>query len=260
MRTLGVDLASQAKGTAVCDVAWDGEQGWVERIEIGATDDRILGLAAATDVIGIDAPFGWPAPFIDFIAQLNGTNQARLPAWDVERRDSLRFRFTDVHIRGLVGKAPLSVSSDLIALPAMRCAGLLGQLGVVDRSGDGRVFEVYPGAALKLWGFNTRGYKTEPVDRARLVDDLLQACHPWLMLGERDRALCARSDHALDALVAALVARAAGLGLTIRPDASEQARVAVEGWIAAPTADSLRQLPLADQISSDERSRRDGSM
>ena len=50
------------------------------------------------------------------------------------------------------GAEPLSVSSDRIAICAMRCAELLVELagdGQLERTGGGLVAEVYPAAALR---------------------------------------------------------------------------------------------------------------
>jgi len=81
----------------------------------------------------------------------------------------------------------------------------------VDRRGTGTVVEVYPAATLKTWNLPYRGYKRPPNRAAlsRLVDALLQAA-PWLSLG-RHELTCRRSDHALDAVIAALTARAVGV-------------------------------------------------
>jgi hypothetical protein len=56
------------------------------------------------------------------------------------------------------------------------------------------------------------------------------------------REACAESDDALDAVLCALIARAAALGLTEPPppDGLEPARV--EGWIHLPRSGSLAQL------------------
>jgi hypothetical protein len=62
----------------------------------------------------------------------------------------------------------------------------------------------------------------------------LQAAAPWLELGSHDR-LCRTSHDALDAVIAALTARAAALGLTLRPDPELQPQASREGWIALPT-------------------------
>jgi hypothetical protein len=49
---------------------------------------------------------------------------------------------------------------------------------------------------------------------------------------------CRHSDDAFDALICALIARAAALGLTTPPSPGTQTeRASVEGWIHLPTSD-----------------------
>lgn len=104
----------------------------------------------------------------------------------------------------------------------------------VDRAGGGKIVEVYPSASLQRWGLPHRVYKG--ADRLgvlfELVDQFLQLVP--LELGLPNLELCRRSDDAFDAVVAAVTARAAALGLTVRP--SEHLLVAAqkEGWIALP--------------------------
>lgn len=122
----------------------------------------------------------------------------------------------------------------------MRCAGLVAKLGnagrPVDRDGSGTAAEVYPAASLKQWDLPYRGYK-QPRNAGALTElvTALLAAAPWLELGPHDR-LCRTSHDALDAVIAALTARAAALSLTLRPDPELQARASREGWIALPTA------------------------
>ncbi len=94
--------------------------------------------------------------------------------------------------------------------------------------------EVYPAASLKQWGLPCRGYK-QPRNPGALPElvTALQAAAPWLELGSHDR-LCRTSHDALDAVIAALTARAAALGLTLRPDPELQPQASREGWIALP--------------------------
>jgi len=215
---------------------------------LGVTDADVLALAAQADVVGIDAPFGWPDLFVAFF-RVGPAAEDAASSWTPERRDSLRFRATDVRVRERLGRWPLSVSTDRIALAALRCAGLLHALGVDDRSGAGRVVEVYPAAALHAWDLPHRGYKPRegvpaPANPAltALLDDLLSRC-PWIMLPDDAYRLCARNDDAFDALIAALVARAASRGLTIRPTGDDVERATREGWIAVPEPGSLDILP-----------------
>ena len=54
---------------------------------------------------------------------------------------------------------------------------------------------------------------------------------------------CAASHDALDALIAALPARAAALGKTVRPaDGTEAERAPVEGWIHLPVCEPAELL------------------
>jgi hypothetical protein len=249
MRTLGVDLAAQAAKTAVCSIEWSDGAARVSLPRLGATDEEIRGLADRHDVIGVDAPFGWPVPFVELLCSQSPSSEVGTP-WTADRRDRLRFRLTDYRVRDVLGRWPLSVSSDLIAIAAMRCAGLLNSLGLPKRFGSGRVFEVYPAVALSAWGFASRGYKPRPARVApvggglgALVESFLQAC-PWLSLSEEAWRFCTQNDDAFDSLVASLVARAAALGLTRCPTAEEAERAAAEGWIEIPLRDSLARLAI----------------
>lgn len=242
MRTLGIDLASQQRTTAACMLNWQDGAAHVEVMEVGCDDERLIELSQDANAVGIDAPFGWPLLFLDLMRQQEGGEQAT-EAWNNARRDELRFRRTDFAVRRSLGRWPLSVSSDRIAIVAMRCAGLLSRLDVQDRSGAKPVIETYPAIALHQWGFASRGYKGtgDGAVLAALVADL-RAAVPNLHLPPMASELRERSDHAFDALIAGLVARAHLLGRTERPSDADQAAARTEGWIAIPAADSLNCL------------------
>lgn len=244
MRTLGIDLAAEPPHTAACEVIWlaDSARGrlYTDRLD----DKRLLGLIASADKVGIDCPFGWPQPFVSAVA-----SHANAAAWPgrgqlgSSHRRSLRYRLTDEVVHQQVGIWPLSVSTDLIGVTAMRCAALLDALAAaglpVDRVGGGQVVEVYPAAALKHWGLPHNRYKKKEgaIVRGQALDQLL-ATLSTVTLDEDALDRCRRSDDAFDALVCALVARAAALSLTALPlpgDQTERARV--EGWIHLPTSD-----------------------
>lgn len=243
--TVGVDLSAQPAGTATATLLWDGEAAEVLDVAIAVKDSDILARVQAADVVGIDCPFGWPAPFARFVAEHGARDIQAPPVPGLVWRDSLAYRATDRHVRALTGIVPLSVSTDRIGRTAMRCADLLAQIALaqgssVDRGGAGKVAEVYPAASLKLWGLPHRAYKGAKSSSARhaLVDTLQQRA-PWLRLGSF-AALCQDSDDALDAVVAALTARAKARHSTTRPPPEHQAAAATEGWIHLPTC------PLAD--------------
>jgi len=133
---------------------------------------------------------------------------------------------------------PLSVSADRIAHVALRCAVLLAKLDAagrpVDRSGSGPVVEVYPAASLRSWRLDRRGYKqpARPDVLGHLVDDLLTAA-AWLDCGAHEEAI-RRSHDVLDAVIAAMTARAAVRGQTLSPGEADLAAARTEGWIAIP--------------------------
>ncbi|MFP4281252.1 MAG: DUF429 domain-containing protein [Opitutales bacterium] len=228
MRTLGIDLSSQAKETAACLLRWDG--GLVEVVEQaeGCDDERLDTLIARADAVGIDAPLGWPEAFVEAV---RAWPHAR---WDTTLRDRLRFRETDREVHARLGLWPLSVSTDRIALPAMRAMALLERHGEQDKSGaPGRFFEVYPAGSLRAWGLPHRGYKGKGEGPAKVRAELLRA------LGAALPQLAAASanwvsDHVLDALVAALTTRAAAIGRTASPERSQAHVAAREGWVHLP--------------------------
>jgi predicted nuclease with RNAse H fold len=249
MVTVGVDLAAEAARTAVAWLDWSAGRARLVRVEVGADDALIVEALMGADKAGIDCPLGWPDRFVDFVTA-HRAGHVQVPAGLVGRawRRDLALRVTDQVVHAQTGLTPLSVSADRIGHATMRCAALLAELArrgrPVDRRGGGAVVEVYPAACLKRWGLPYRGYKRAAnlIELGRLVDRLLEAA-PWLEPGAYE-PLCRASDDAADAVVSALAARAAALGLVTTPAAGEQASAAAtEGWIALPTT-SLDRLVL----------------
>ncbi|TKV59033.1 DUF429 domain-containing protein [Nakamurella flava] len=248
--TAGVDLAAAPTNTAVAVVDWsmDGEAE-LTQLTVGVADDAIVEVigrvARAGGRTGIDCPLGWPERFVEFLlAHRGGTAPTDLGTPDARR--PLLYRRTDLAVIA-AGHRPLSVAADRIAHPAVRVAGILARLSEpgrpVDRSGRGPVAEVYPAVALRHWGLTSRAYKgtANAAVRSALVGNLL-ATIPWLRVSGGQRELLCRSDHALDALVSALVARAVVIGAATVPPPADAAVAAIEGWIALPTT-ALHRLP-----------------
>lgn len=243
MITLGIDLAGQPAGTAACAIEWQPGTAIVRSVACGLTDADLLGAIGTASRVGIDVPLGWPESFVAFVAAHH--HAGRLPETPLS---DLRYRDTDRFVRGLTGRWPLSVSSDLIAVPAFRAARLLSALAArgeaVDRSGSGKMVEAYPAAALKRWGFDAVGYKKKKgrERRAALFQALESRASAWLKLDPAMRSACCDRDDALDALVAAVIARAATVGLCEPIPPESRARAAIEGWIALPTPASFDRL------------------
>jgi predicted nuclease with RNAse H fold len=244
VKTVGVDLAAEPKKTAAAVLEWGVGQVCVEQLALGQRDADIVELVLTADKAGFDCPLGWPEPFVEFL--ISHRDGKPLAPNDIAARRALAYRTTDLVLRAESGVMPLSVAADLIGHTAMRAAGILSELAArghpVDRTGAGVVVEVYPAAALRHWQLYRPRYKgpdSRPI-RDALIDDLLAAM-PELRIGTDDLALCRQSDDALDAVLCAVIARAAALGKTRAPT-DDQARVAAtEGWIAVPTCE-LRDL------------------
>jgi predicted nuclease with RNAse H fold len=244
--TVGVDLAAQPRDTGLATIEWSNAGAVVRDLIVGVDDDLVVAAIAEADKAGIDCPFGWPMPFVKFVSShQDGAVVVPDDVTGLDWRRSLLFRTTDTVVRTDTGLVPMTVAADRIGHTALRCALLLAQLALrdvaVDRRGGGRVVEVYPAASLKRWGLRHSRYKgaANQQYRTNLVDELLRAA-PWLRLHSHE-VVCRRSDHALDAIIAALTARAALLGLTTQPSKEQADVAAIEGWIALPTS-SLQAL------------------
>lgn len=225
MLTAGIDLAAQPANTAAVVVDWSTEPPTVERATRKVTDEQILALCSEVSGqrgrVGIDCALGWPQAFVAFVAA-HAANRP-LPTMDADTR-SLRLRATDVAVHSRLGLTPLSVSTNMLGVAALRAARLLAELrdrGVpVDRAGRGVVCEVYPRASRTAWDLSTRD-----------VDELLGRLPLTVAAAERARL---DDEHVFDALVAALTARAVDVGATDSfPDGREDL-AAEEGWIHVP--------------------------
>jgi hypothetical protein len=255
--TLGIDLASLPIRTAACTIEWADGRARVLDIACGQDDDALLERIGGADKAGLDVPFGWPDAFADAVARFHAGGR-----WPDASVVALRYRETDRVAAARTGRWPLSVSTDLIGVPTFRAARLLTRLAeggeAIDRSGAGRLVETYPAAALRIWGFASTGYKRREglAGRGALLAALCARTRGWLELDAAGRRSCGHSDDALDALVAALIARAAALGLCEPVPSEQTARAAREGWIALPTPGSLDALAAGAPASSDRQVRR----
>jgi hypothetical protein len=245
VRTAGVDLAAEPRGTALAVIEWSAREARLAQLELGVADAPIVDVALSVDKVGIDCALGWPQDFVDFMAAHADISEPPTHVdGGMEWRRRLAYRETDRNVREQTGRWPLSVSTDRLGLTAMRCAGLLARLrdaGLdIDRAGSGAIAEVYPGASLRRWGLDTAGYRATTDARVRLVASLRDQA-PWLSLDAFVDTMIGSAD-ALDAVIAALSARASALGICPPPPAEHAQLARVEGWIALPPARSLSEL------------------
>jgi predicted nuclease with RNAse H fold len=240
MRTLGIDFAAQPKNTAVCQIEWGCATATVSELVCDVDDDQICRGIERVDKAGLDVPLGWPVAFVQAI---RSHSEGR--TWPHATSHELRFRATDRFVQRRTRHWPLSVSTDLISVAAMRAASVLARLDQpVDRAGKGKVVEVYPAAALRIWGFEANKYKGKDRadNRCALLQSILESTNAWLRVSDSHNRLCEYSDNALDALIAALVARASACNLVEPIPEGMAPEAEVEGWIALPATGSLGQL------------------
>ncbi len=257
--TLGIDLAAQPPGTAACLIRWEHSgQGFLERVADGLENEELMGMMSDPLIsrVGIDSPFGWPIEFVTEISRF--TQLGTVPETeDLEQhRRRLRLRATDREIQATLGLTPLSVSTDRIGVVALRCARLLADYWATsgetpDRSGNGRLLEVYPAAALRQWRLAPAREQHDPGTykgaspgalrrRQRILRAITNYGRDWLEIQPELAEDCERNDHKLDALVCALVARAADNDQLV--EISDPDRAASEGWIRLPRGQPLSLL------------------
>lgn len=256
MQTVGIDLAAQPAGTGICVVDWVGGRVVTAKLndpQLG--DNELVAAISGPGVVkcGIDAPLGWPDAFVDAVVSHHrggpwpGLTEA-VDDPDAHRRP-LRLRTTDMAVATATGRHPMSVSADRIAVAAMRAAVIQHLVddhrvssrtlsdAPVDRSGlSGPIAEVYPAAALAVWGMDPTGYKgATPTARSRR-HDLVHATLGRFGLGSDADTVGAMvdTDHLFDALVCAVVAKAVTDGGTAQPTGSQMGAARREGWIHVP--------------------------
>lgn len=240
MLIAGVDLAAEPKGTALAIIDWSDSRAQLVQLTLGASDEDIVNSTSSVAKIGIDCALGWPVEFVSFLTQhaQAGQDPSVSTEFDggIDWRRRLAYRESDRHVREVTGRWPLSVSTDRLGMTAMRAAGLLAKLqrsGVeIDRSGAGKIVEIYPGASLRGWGFNTAGYRNSPDLRSELLGELCGQA-PWLDLTKFADLMVASCD-AFDSVIAALAARAAWQGHYDQPRPDQIAAAKIEGWVALP--------------------------
>lgn len=261
MRILGIDLAAQPRNTGTVVLEPAGPDRWCADVPPDVpTDEHLVDLGGDVDLVGVDAPLGWPISFVQAVR----AHEDREPWPGTKDRRSLTHRHTDDVVRDHGRGQPMSASADLLGHVAMRCALLqrdwAGRWGAAaPRDGSGRLVEVYPAAALRAWNLPERGYKGNSAEAGRargtIVETIATECGDWLDIAAV-RSECINSDHTLDALISALVAVAACIGRTFPPESIEDHHCAVlEGWIHVPSAPlaSIRPPVVAEATGPDER-------
>jgi hypothetical protein len=256
-RTIGINLSAAAKFTTLVAIEWHEKEAWVSEAMVDLEDDELIGYLSTGDRTGVYAPFGWPVAMVEAVASYTNSDQ-----WQRASRREFRHRETEAFVHDILQSEadqelwPQSVSCDRLALQARRMAQLREQLFTetgkrFDRAGGDHILEVYaPGASL-LWGLHSHaanGLEIPPDASEKpglLFVERIEAAAPWLHWKEGKRGLCVKNDHTSDAILAALVARASELDLTIKPENGHLDLARREGWMHLPSKGSLPSLSAA---------------
>ncbi len=237
MLIAGLDLAAEPKGTALAVLDWEANRVKLVSLKLNVADQEIIDVTANAQKLGIDCALGWPTDFVDFLKLYSADSIAGLGfTGDIDWRRKLAHRETDREVHRVTGKWPLSVSTDRLGMTALRCAGLLSKLqqsGVqVDRSGSGKVVEIYPAASMRIWGLQIAGYRNSESIRTELIWQLKQSAS-WLDLNGFE-TLMVESCDCFDAVIAALAAGSAAMGKSSVVSQKNLAQAKIEGWVALP--------------------------
>jgi hypothetical protein len=228
---LGIDLSTDPKQTAACwlTIGRAGRPRFTFELDRLDKDALVRLLAQPSfDKAAIDAPFGWPRAF-----------RKQLNRWErnptgFDPREALRLRETDRYVEAVLpGCHPQAVTASWLGGTAMYCCQILGEASggrPVDRV-NGTIVECYPLAGA--WRF--LGHQRRPT-RDEMLDGLTRQ-----VPGVREvTKACTASPHAFDALIAALVAWAAGRSQTELPQSPAlKDAAAAEGWIHLPLGGSV---------------------
>jgi hypothetical protein len=256
-RTIGINLSAAAKFTTLVAIEWKDDGAWVSEAIVDLEDDELIGYLSSGDYTGVYAPFGWPVAMVEAVASYTNSDQ-----WQRASRREFRHRKTEGFVHDVLQAEadqelwPQSVSCDRLALQARRMAQLREQLFAetgkrFDRAGGDHIIEVYPPGASLLWGMGNHlgngNSKLPEVDDkpGKEFIERAEAAAPWLQWRDGKRGVCLKNEHTIDALLAALVARAAELNLTIPPENGEADLAPREGWMHLPSKDSLSALATA---------------
>ena len=95
MITVGIDLASQDIGTAMCELEWSEGRARIMDLRVGVSDAQIAERTGNADKLGIDVPLGWPSAFVDAVTQ-HAHDGSWPPQYQHSNTLSVRYRRTDL--------------------------------------------------------------------------------------------------------------------------------------------------------------------
>ena len=248
--TVGIGWGSDSASTRIVTLHWDTHAVTPGDVHLESADDQVVGhfLNYPDAAVAVTVPLGWPLPLVSFLHQQSvrvlppiapPVPPASVDVGEQFVRPLMRRRCDDMVEALAHVPAPACVTEPTLTR-ALRFQHLLARYcpahATAPRDGTGLI-EVHPEAALAAWGLPWRHLRA-PGDqgqraRERTLAGLLDP--GWLDLGGVGSAVV-RDPATLEALVAALAARAVRAGVTVPAAAGPEREMAErEGWTALPS-------------------------
>jgi predicted nuclease with RNAse H fold len=210
--TVGVDLSTTKGNRGVVTIDWSTQPVTVTAHRDKRDLDSIVELAEL-GTTAIDAPFGWPAPFVEFVQDPTGFHEQMIDSEYENYSRDLRLRTTDRWVKEKYPDLnPLSVSMDKLGATAVVCGALRERIRKSGCQQD--IIEAYPKATAHVLG----------------LDGSWESIAAFL---EVDAKSASPNEHEADAFLAAITARCKDVA-----GSSEEAPNAprAEGSIVLPRA------------------------
>lgn len=237
IQIIGIDCATNGKKVGIARGLLSSDGLAIDRIRKPTASASVGDIVskwldrAATTLIAMDAPLGWPKDMGSSMSQHEAGDNIPIDSNQLFRRETDRF------IKAKVGKQPLDVGADRIARTALAALGYLDEirsksdqeipLAWSNSLSEGiYAIEVYPSATLKQSGIRSDGYKNKDNNPERL--EIIKSISADIEF-KTDTDGMAQDDDLLDASVCVLAGYHFIKGLCYQPDDLDSAKK--EGWI-----------------------------
>ncbi|MEG3638033.1 DUF429 domain-containing protein [Magnetococcus sp. PR-3] len=240
---LGVDCATQWARMSVAVGHWNNTRLTLQQT-LTASDlnddnwqklvDQLSHLQTPL-ILAMDAPLGWPFPFMNQLFHHQAGEPLQGSANDLLRR------MTDKVVRQHLGKTPLDVAADRIARTAHEALRMIGLI----RSSHPEVamlwhpaetpkiglLETYPAAVIRQRGYASQGYKKEDAHAKQTRLQMVKAVAEEIDMPAHLHTVMSQTDHDLDALLCLLATKDFLQGKALPPPKDHLAQIKKEGWI-----------------------------
>lgn len=247
---VGIEWATEPKNRASAWIKCDDTDNLtVTKVKSPLQDEDAIAVCQnpKASVVAVDIPFGWPQKFNEFVGEWVPGDLSQPPS-----SENFRYRHTDLVVKHEAWKAPLSVSSNLIAIGAREWIdvchvhGLEGQIDVLGEpssSSAPRIIEVYPGGTLTAFasstGLQIESYKSDASVRLELLIALGQMFSFDLAEGVTSKLIVGKGKESdrIDAIIAALTGLFYAVAVLGKPVGADRPSALTDWTIRCPKED-----------------------